>query len=296
MAQRRRKRAGRRNGKGRSMPVIAGVVTVVLLSAAAFMVWQYVKAKQEIKAEPIESSLPRRDLSIKVDDVKKQTEEIQKEVEKQQKKQLIVIDAGHQKRGNSEKEPIGPGASEKKPKVASGTAGVATRRPEYEVTLEISKKLQTVLEERGYEVLMVRTENDVNISNAERAEIANQAKADAFLRLHCNGAESRSANGALTICMTKNSPYCADIYQDSKSLAEKVLDNLCSATGARRERVWETDSMSGINWSKVPVAIVEMGYMSNPEEDRKLSDAAYQERIVNGIADGVGQYFAEKGQ
>lgn len=207
---------------------------------------------------------------------------------------VIVIDAGHQRHGNSDQEPVGPGASETKAKVTGGTAGVSTGIPEYELTLDISEALKSELENRGYSVIMTRESNDVDISNSERAEIANKAEADVFIRIHANGSENSSAAGAMTICQTKDNPYNGDVYEMSRLLSQCVLDEYTAATGIAAEKLWETDTMSGINWSEVPVTILEMGYMSNPDEDEKMASPEFRGKMVGGIVSGIEKYLKER--
>lgn len=204
---------------------------------------------------------------------------------------LIVIDAGHQRYGNSAKEPIGPGASTTKAKVTTGATGVSTGKLESEINLEVAFKLQEKLEASGYKVIMVRTSQDVDISNSERAAIANENKAAAFIRLHCNSDDSSSVTGTLTMAPSTSNPYCSDIATTSQSLSKSVVDQICNLTGSRNRGVIITDTMSGINWCQVPVTIVEMGFLSNPEEEKRLIDSSYQDKIVDGIVLGINEFL-----
>ena len=204
----------------------------------------------------------------------------------------VCIDAGHQQHGISETEPNGPGSSVMKAKLTTGTAGCVTGKAEYQVNLEVSLKLQQELINRGYNVVMVRTTNDCPMSNAERAVFANESGADCFVRIHCNSLTDSSVTGVINYAPSAANPYMgADLIAKSNSLAACLAEGMCASTGAINRGVLQDDTMTGINWCKVPVSIVEMGFMSNPTEDQLLSDESYQWKLAKGMADGLDLYF-----
>ena len=209
------------------------------------------------------------------------------------KTHIVAIDAGHQRTQNTGREPIGPGSSTYKQKVSSGTYGPWSRLNEYELNLQVALKLQKELESRGYKVYMVRTTHDVNISNAERAAMAAKAGADIFVRIHANGDDNSSApNGALCYMpSTSNKFLTSSVINGSRKLSRCIIDSYCASTGLRNLGLLEGDDMTGINWAKMPVTIVEMGFMSNRSDDLFMASAAGQTKIVTGIANGVDKYF-----
>lgn len=206
-------------------------------------------------------------------------------------KKKIAIDAGHQKQGDSSTEPAGPGSSVKKAKVAGGATGVATGVPEYQLTLDVAKKLQKELLDRGYEVYMVRTKNNVNISNKKRAVKANKSDSDVYIRIHADSAASSSAKGASALYPSKSNPYVGKLSKKSLKLSKAVLNSYCDVTGIRNRGCIVRDDLTGTNWSEIPVTLIEMGFMSNSAEDKKMQKKAFQNKMAKGMADGIDAYF-----
>ena len=203
----------------------------------------------------------------------------------------IVLDPGHASVRTTDQEPVGPGSSEMKNASVIGTCGVSTGKYEYELVMEFSQKLRTELANRGYTVILTRDNSDRALSNIERANIANSANADVFIRIHADAAESSADTGATAICITPGNPFVPQYYAQSYQLSNCLLTEYCLETGMVNGGIHERDDMTGNNWSNMPSCLFELGYMTNPEDDRNLCDPAFQERMVRGIANGLDRYF-----
>lgn len=205
-------------------------------------------------------------------------------------RRVVCIDPGHQMKSDQRPEPIGPGATETKMRVTGGTTGVLTGKPEYVLTLELAERLRSRLRAAGVEVVMTRTAHDVSISNAERAQIANRAGADLFVRLHADGNTDRTMHGLSTLHPERNG-WTAPIADRSLRAARAVHASALRVTGAADKGIVARGDMTGFNWAKVPAIIVECGFMSNPDEDALLASPAYQDKLAEGIANGVLAYL-----
>lgn len=206
---------------------------------------------------------------------------------------LIAIDPGHQGPSvdMSDKEPNAPGSDVMKTKATTGTVGKYTNVPEYELNLTISKKLKEELIRKGYNVILTRENHETAISNSERAILANEANADVSIRIHANGSEDSGTNGALVLIGSESNAYVGGLYTDSKKLGDYVLNSYCESTGMKNLGIQTNDTMTGINWSQIPVIILEMGFMSNEQDDRNMQNSDYQTDMVNGIVHGIEEYF-----
>jgi N-acetylmuramoyl-L-alanine amidase len=205
-----------------------------------------------------------------------------------QQRPVVVLDPGHDLRANSQTEPIGPGSSTRKIKDGGGTAGVVTGLREADLNLRVAMRLRSLLERAGVKVVMTRTTTSgTSMGNVARARIANAAGAELFLRIHADGSEDPSARGTHTLYPALRRGWTDDVYSESKRAARIVQAQLGAALGFPDRGLQERSDFTGFNWSNVPVILVEMGFMTNPTEDRQLATAAYQRRAAIGLCRGA---------
>lgn len=226
-----------------------------------------------------------------------QESETESDTEEEQEKLVVAIDPGHQGSwvNMSDTEPNGPGSSEMKAKASTGTQSPYTGKGEYELNLEISLLLRDELEERGYEVILTREDHDAAISNAQRAQMAYEQGGDIYVRIHANGSDDHGVSGALAMVPSSSNPYVGYLAEDSYLLGQCILEGYCSKASFASLGIQYYDNMTGINWSRLPVMILEMGFMTNQSDDARMSDASVQPLMAEGIADGIDRYFTEKG-
>lgn len=205
---------------------------------------------------------------------------------------VVVLDPGHDLRANSETEPIGPGSSTRKIKDGGGTHGVVSGLREADLNLAVALRLRTLLERAGIDVVMTRTRTaGTSIGNIARARIANRAHARLFLRIHADGSTDPSARGTHTLYPAYRRGWTDDVYAESKRAAAIVQRALRGSLGFPDRGLQERTDYTGFNWANVPVILVEMGFMTNPTEDRLLATAAYQQRAAVGLCRGTLQFL-----
>jgi len=201
---------------------------------------------------------------------------------------VVVLDPGHDLRANPITEPIGPGSSTRKIKDGGGTHGVVSGLREADLNLAVALRLRTLLERAGIDVVMTRTRTaGTSVGNIARARIANRAHARLFLRIHADGSTDPSARGTHTLYPAYRRGWTDDVYAASKRAAKIVQRALLAALGFPDRGVQERSDFTGFNWANVPVILVEMGFMTNPTEDRLLASQAYQRRAAVGLCRGT---------
>ena len=262
------------------------IFTIISLCivVALFLVGKYTEKKNQKEEEP----------------VKQQIEIVPAEIKENVPMgkfsgKIICIDPGHGNTSRKETEPIYPGANEKKATNVSGTSGKIMT--EEALNLEVGLKLKSAFEKEGATVYITREAHESDMSNVERAEFANNLNCDMVVRLHADGSESKSVSGVSILIPSakriSEGYLTGEVIEKSRKAGEYILSDVCAMTGAPNKGIIERPDMTGFNWSGVPVVLLEMGFMTNPEEEAKLVTDEYQQKIISGILSGLEKYFNE---
>ena len=152
---------------------------------------------------------------------------------------------------------------------------------EDEINLQISQKIEAKLKAKGVQVKMSRYD-DTYLSLTQRSRMANNWGSDIFVSIHQNSATSSSANGIET--------YYYSSRQDSRELATEIQNDLIKATNAVNRGV-KTANYSVIQTARMSSNLVECGFISNPTEAKNLSSSSYQDKVAEGIVNGIMEYL-----
>ena len=202
----------------------------------------------------------------------------------------IVIDPGHSSTGTSGNEPVSPNSSTTKLKDGLGATGSYTNIPEHKTNMSVALLVKKELTSKGYNVILTKQDVAESKSNIERAEVGNKNNADLVVRIHADSAENSSISGA-SMHVPANNEYTSSFYKISKSYGTKILNTYVDEIGIKNRGVIERNDLTGFNWSKVPVVLIEMGFLSNKEDDNFVSNTANHPKIAKAISDGIDKCF-----
>lgn len=204
---------------------------------------------------------------------------------------VIGVDPGHQRVYDPKPEPVAPGSSKTKQKVAGGCRGVKSGVYEYEVNLNVGLYLKALLEEQGATVVLTHDTLDVNISNIERAQMFNAHNVDLGIRLHCNKADDKKTRGAFMLVPGEKR---TDYYDFNVRAAKTILAAYLEATGLPmryKDGMTYRNDQTGFNWCTRPIINIEMGHLSCPDEDALLSTDEFQKKMAQGLLNGIVAFF-----
>ncbi len=167
---------------------------------------------------------------------------------------------------------------------------------EADLVLDVSLRLRRLLRRAGVTVVMTRTRTaGTSIGNIARARLANRSSAGLFLRVHADGHPTSSAvRGTHVLVPAFRRGWTDDVYDSSRRAAAIVLSELAGTLGFPDRGLTERSDFTGFNWSDVPVILVELGFMTNPAEDRLLATAAVRQRAAVGLCRGTLRFLGRR--
>lgn len=268
------------------------LLTVAVLIPLAFFtllqpVWK--DSLATLDKEHVLVAKPEKNVIIKQVESKKDKQGAKKSVVSKGKKKIskpvIVIDASHQRTKDLTTEPIAPKSTERRAKQLASAIGVVTKQKEYHVTMNYAKALRTQLEEKGYKVVLTRSAHDVKLSNKERAKVANKARATLVISLHADGGKSYQ-NGFYIMSPSKKSTT-SKRYKKSNQQANAILKKVSTKGKVFSTGHFYREDLALFNYTKAPAISIQLGFLTNVKDDKKLADNVYMEKLVKRIANGI---------
>ncbi len=268
------------------------LLTVAVLIPLAFFtllqpIWK--DSLATLDKEHVLVAKPEKNVIIKQVESKKDKQGAKKSVVSKEKKKIskpvIVIDASHQRTKDLTTEPIAPKSTERRAKQLASAIGVVTKQKEYHVTMNYAKALRTQLEEKGYKVVLTRSAHDVKLSNKERAKVANKARATLVISLHADGGKSYQ-NGFYIMSPSKKSTT-SKRYKKSNQQANAILKKVSTKGKVFSTGHFYREDLALFNYTKAPAISIQLGFLTNVKDDKKLADNVYMEKLVKRIANGI---------
>ena len=141
---------------------------------------------------------------------------------------------------------------------------------------------------------MTRDNTVSDLSESDRAKNVNASGAQILISLHANGGEDSTENGVEVMAPSYENPYWKDRtgnIKKSNALADIILQSYCKETGLNAKGLYNVDNLILLNWSEIPSVVLEMGFMSNESDDAYMAEEEHQQKMAEGIADGIDLYF-----
>lgn len=267
--------------------ILCGLILLVLLSGCTK---SSTSDNESISSSVVESSVLQENEATETQTNNEKTQESKLGIKKSSiNGKIIAIDAGHGINSYNKQEAIAPNSSETKSAFAGGTSGV--NQTEEELNLAVAFKLQSALDELGAETHMTRTEHNSDMTNIDRAEFANDINADISVKLHADGNNSSSVHGVSVLVPGNKYISDSNVIEKSRKAGELILVSFVESTGAANRGISVRNDLTGFNWTNVPIVLIEMGFMTNPEEDKLMETEEYQDKMVRGMVYGLEKYF-----
>lgn len=204
----------------------------------------------------------------------------------------VCIDPGHQEVPDFDKELISPDFRAMKLKCSPRTFGLRSRILEYEIVLQIDLTTEEELKKKGREVLLTRRSNKVNLSNIERAQIANFREVDLCIKIHSNGVRGSLRyiifwkRGVMALIPSPNG-IISRIYKPRKVVAQILHNRLLHLTKFPDLGIVPRNYLAGFSWLSVPVILLDLGYLTNPVDEAYPIDRSFQKKLAVTIAGGA---------